>query len=124
MISFTIRDNLIRVISARDASRKERKQYESNKKIPQFKDEDQERDFWSKHDSGEYIDWSKAERVAFSNLKPSAKTISLRLPEHLLEKIKSAANEQDLPYQSLIKFLLARQFSGASRKHASNYISP
>ena len=82
------------------------------KKIPRFTTEDQERDFWSKHDSSEYLDWSKAKRVAFFNLKPSTKTISLRLSEHLLEKIKSAANEQDMPYQSLIKFLLAQRFSG------------
>lgn len=82
------------------------------KEIPQFHSEDQERDFWSKHDSSEYLDWSLARRVAFSNLKPSTKTISLRLSEHLLEKIKSAANEQDMPYQSLIKFLLAQRFSG------------
>ena len=82
------------------------------KKIPRFTTEDQERDFWSKHDSSEYLDWSQARRVAFSNLKPSTETISLRLSEHLLEKIKSAANEQDMPYQSLIKFLLAQRFSG------------
>ncbi len=84
------------------------------KKIPRFITEDQERDFWSKHDSSEYLDWSQAKRVAFSNLKPSTETISLRLAEHLLEKIKSAANEQDMPYQSLIKFLLAQRFSGRS----------
>ena len=82
------------------------------KKIPKLPSEDQERDFWSKHDSTEYLDWSKAKRVAFFNLKPSTKTISLRLSEHLLEKIKSAANEQDMPYQSLIKFLLAQRDSG------------
>jgi len=85
------------------------------KKIPKFIQEDQERDFWSTHNSTEYIDWSQAERVSFPNLKPSTRTISLRLPEHLLEKIKSAANEQDVPYQSLIKFLLAQQFLRRSK---------
>ena len=80
------------------------------KKIPQFKNEEQERAFWAKEDSADYIDWSKAKRVSFSNLKPSTKTISLRLPEHLLEKIKRTANQQDVPYQSLIKYSLAQRF--------------
>lgn len=78
------------------------------KKIPQFKNEDQEREFWSTHDSAEYIDWSKAERATFPNLKPSTKTISIRLPEHLLNRIRAAANRQDVPYQSYIKTMLDR----------------
>ena len=76
------------------------------KPIPQFKNENQERKFWSKHDSAEYIDWSKAERASFPNLKPSTKPISIRLPEHLLNRIRSAANRQDIPYQSYIKTVL------------------
>ena len=80
------------------------------KKIPQFKNEEQERAFWAKEDSVEYMDWAKAKRTSFSNLKPSTKTISLRLPEHLLEKIKRTANQQDIPYQSLIKYSLAQRF--------------
>lgn len=83
---------------------------EQLKKIPQFKNEDEERAFWAKEDSADYVNWSKAERVSFSNLKPSTKTISLRLPEHLLEKIKRIANQQDIPYQSLIKYSLAQKF--------------
>jgi len=77
------------------------------KKIPEFKNEDEERDFWSSHDSTEYVDWKKAKRVVFSNLKPSVKTISLRLPESMLEELKLIANKRDVPYQSLVKVFLA-----------------
>ncbi len=77
------------------------------KKIPQFKNEDEEREFWSRHDSSEYIDWKKAKRVVLSNLKPSVKTISLRLPESMLEELKLIANKRDVPYQSLVKVFLA-----------------
>ena len=76
------------------------------KKIPEFKNEDEEREFWSTHDSTDYIDWSKAKRVTFPNLKPSTKTISIRLPETLLSDIKFLANKKDVPYQSLIKMFL------------------
>jgi len=76
------------------------------KKIPKFKSEDEERKFWSTHDSLDYIDWSKAKRVTFPNLKPSTKTISIRLPETLLSDIKFLANKKDVPYQSLIKMFL------------------
>ena len=77
------------------------------KKIPEFKSESAERAFWEKNDSSEYLDWKQAERTAMPNLKPSTKTISLRLPEGLLESIKIEANKRDIPYQSLIKVLLA-----------------
>jgi len=76
------------------------------KKIPEFKNKDKEREFWSTHDSTDYIDWSKAKRVTFPNLKPSTKTISIRLPETLLSDIKFLANKKDVPYQSLIKMFL------------------
>ena len=76
------------------------------KKIPKFNKEDQEREFWSKSDSTDYIDWSKAKRVTFPKLKPSTKTISIRLPEHLIEELKTLANKKDVPYQSLIKIIL------------------
>jgi predicted DNA binding CopG/RHH family protein len=76
------------------------------KKIPKFKSEDQEREFWSKSDSTDYVDWSKAKRVTFPKLKPSTKTISIRLPEHLIEELKTLANKRDVPYQSLIKIIL------------------
>lgn len=76
------------------------------KSIPKFSDEAAQRAFWEKNDSAEYLDWSKARPAAFPNLKPSTKTISLRLPEHSLEAIKVAANARDVPYQSLIKVWL------------------
>lgn len=77
------------------------------KKIPHFKNESQEEQFWQQHDSTDFIDWSKATRATFPNLKPTTKTISLRLPEHLLNDIKNIANAQDVPYQSLMKTMLA-----------------
>ena len=76
------------------------------KSVPKFANEAQERAFWERHDSTEYLDWSKAQRVALPNLKPTTKTISLRLPQHLLDSIKVAANARDVPYQSLIKVWL------------------
>ncbi len=76
------------------------------KKIPKFKTEDEERKFWSKADSTDYVDWTKAKRVSFPKLKPSTKTISIRLPEHLIEGLKALANKRDVPYQSLIKIIL------------------
>ena len=77
-----------------------------SKKIPNFKNEDEEREFWSKHDSSEYLNWNSAERVLFPNLKPSTRSISLRLPESLLDALRQLANERDVPYQSLIKMIL------------------
>ena len=77
------------------------------KKIPEFKSEAEEHKFWESHDSSDYVDWSKAEKTTMPNLKPSTKTISLRLPESLLENIKIEANKRDVPYQSLIKAWLA-----------------
>lgn len=79
------------------------------KSIPTFKSEAEERVFWESHDSTDYVDWSRAERVRFPHLKPSTKAISLRLPVDLLERIKIAANKRDVPYQSLIKVWLAEK---------------
>ena len=79
------------------------------KPIPTFKSEAEEQAFWESHDSTDYVDWSKAERVRFPQLKPSTKAISLRLPIDLLERIKIAANKRDVPYQSLIKVWLAEK---------------
>ena len=76
------------------------------KKIPVFKNEEEERAFWAKADSSEYIDWVKAENIAFPKLKPSTKTISLRLPEFILDELKILAHKRDVPYQSLIKMFL------------------
>ncbi len=70
-----------------------------SKRIPTFKSEDAEREFWATHDSTDYIDWGKADRVTFSNLKPSVKKISPRLPESMLEELKLLANKKDVPYQ-------------------------
>ena len=75
-------------------------------KIPVFKNEEEERTFWSKNDSSEYIDWDFSEKVAFSNLKPTTKTISLRLPEYIIDELKVLAHKKDVPYQSLIKIFL------------------
>jgi len=74
-----------------------------------FKNEDEERKFWSKQDSTELVNWAKAERVTLADLKPSVKTISLRLPSFMLEEIKRLANKRDVPYQSLIKLFLAER---------------
>lgn len=74
---------------------------------PEFKTEAEERAFWESRDSSDYVDWEQAQRASFPNLKPSTKTISLRLPEALLERIKIEAHKRDMPYQSLIKAWLA-----------------
>ena len=79
------------------------------KRVPKFKNEDEERKFWETHDSTEYVDWKKAERAIFPKLKPSIKTISLRVPESMLEELKLIANKRDVPYQSLLKVFLAEK---------------
>ena len=81
------------------------------KPIPTFKTEAAERAFWGKNDSTEYVDWSKTQRASFPNLKPSTESISLRLPVHMLERIKIEANSRDVPYQSLIKIWLDEKLS-------------
>ena len=81
------------------------------KSIPKFRSEAEERRFWDTHDSVDYVDWSKAERVRLPNLKPSTTSISLRLPVTLLERIKIAANKRDVPYQSLIKVWLLERLN-------------
>ncbi|MBF0355769.1 MAG: BrnA antitoxin family protein [Alphaproteobacteria bacterium] len=80
---------------------------------PRFKTEAEERAFWESHDSSDYVDWSKARRGRLPNLMPSTKAISLRLPVDLLERIKTAANKRDVPYQSLIKVWLAEKIDAA-----------
>jgi len=79
------------------------------KRIPKFKNEDEEREFWATHDSTEHINWNKGKRVILSNLKPSIRTISLRLPESMIEELKLLANKRDVPYQSLLKIFLAER---------------
>jgi predicted DNA binding CopG/RHH family protein len=89
------------------------------KKIPTFKDEDAEREFWSKEDSTEYLDWSTARRVTLPSLRPTLRTISLRLPEAMIAELKLLANKRDVPYQSLLKVFLAErireELSGTDR---------
>jgi len=86
------------------------------KKVPKFSTEQEEREFWETHDSSDHFDWTKAESVSLSNLKPSTKTISLRLPEGLLDSIKIEANKRDMPYQSLIKVWLAEDVKETRRQ--------
>lgn len=80
------------------------------KKIPNFKNEDDERMFWDSHDSTDYIDWSKAKRAIFPNLQLTKKPISLRITESLLVKVKNIANKKDMPYQTLMKQYIADGF--------------
>jgi predicted DNA binding CopG/RHH family protein len=79
------------------------------KSIPKFKTEAEERKFWATADSADYVDWSKAKKAVLPNLKPSLKTISLRLPEIMLQELKLLANKRDVPYQSLIKIFLSER---------------
>ncbi|MFA7235835.1 MAG: BrnA antitoxin family protein [Phycisphaeraceae bacterium] len=79
------------------------------KKIPKFRNEAEERRFWRKHDSADYMDWSGTQQVTLPKLKPSTQTISLRLPESMLDALKVLANQRDMPYQSLLKAFLAER---------------
>lgn len=81
------------------------------KKIPKFKSSEEEQEFWATADSTEYIEWEKARRAILPNLKPSLKTISLRLPESMIEELKLLANKRDIPYQSLLKMFLAERIN-------------
>ncbi len=89
------------------------------KKIPKFKNEDQERAFWAKHDATDYFDISQGRRVRFPNLKPSLKVISVRLPEHLIADLKALANERDIPYQALLKQFLIERVQKEWRQRAA-----
>ena len=81
----------------------------NKRQVPTFKNEKEEREFWATHDSTEFVDWSNAKRAVFPNLKPSTKTISLRLPESIIAALKVLANKRDVPYQSLLKVFLAEK---------------
>jgi predicted DNA binding CopG/RHH family protein len=85
----------------------------SKKKIPKFKTEDEERAFWAEESPLDYLDNKKAQKVTLPNLKPSTEVISLRLPTGLLSDIKLVANKNDIPYQSLMKMLLAEKIKEA-----------
>lgn len=86
------------------------------KEIPRFTNEDEEREFWASHDSTEYVDWDKADLAVFPQLKPTTKSISLRLPLPMLNEIRLLANKRDVPYQSLIKMFLHERIDQELRR--------
>ena len=88
----------------------------NKKPIPKFRSEEEEQEFWATHDSTEYVEWSGARRMVLPNLRPSTKTISLRLPELMLEELKLLANKRDVPYQSLLKVFLAERIAAELQK--------
>jgi len=90
------------------------------KKIPDFKNEDDERQFWATADSTEYVDWGAAKRRKLPNLKPSLRTISLRLPVSMIEDLKVLANRRDVPYQSLLKVFLAERLAQERRSQSNS----
>ena len=89
------------------------------KPVPEFRSEDEEREFWADHDSTEFIDWRSAERSKFPNLKPTLRTISLRLPVSMIEDLKVLANRRDVPYQSLLKVFLAERLKRSAGGHSA-----
>jgi predicted DNA binding CopG/RHH family protein len=90
------------------------------KPVPDFASEAEERAFWQTHDTADHVDWRKAERVRFPNLKPSTRSISLRLPQGLLDDLKVAANKRDVPYQSLIKVWLAERLANERERSSKS----
>ena len=86
------------------------------KKIPEFKNEEEEFKFWSEHDSAEYIDWDKSGRAIYPNLKPTTKSIPIRFPQHMIEELKYLANKNNVPYQSLIKIYLEERLRKELKK--------
>jgi len=81
----------------------------TKKNIPEFKTEEEEREFWADKDSAEYIDWSKSKTITLPKLKPTLRTISIRFPEIIIEELKFLANKKDVPYQSLLKIFVAER---------------
>jgi predicted DNA binding CopG/RHH family protein len=90
----------------------------TKKKIPDFKTEDAERRFWATADSTEYLDWPAGKRTKLPALKPSLRTISLRLPVSMIEDLKILANRRDVPYQSLLKVFLAERLAQERRSQS------
>ena len=88
----------------------------TKKQVPRFRSVEEERRFWAEHDSTEFIDWQAAERRRFPHLKPSLRTISLRLPVAMIEDLKMLANKRDVPYQSLLKVFLAERLEKERRR--------
>ena len=113
-LAFTIRRNLIRLISVR-----KQESIASMKEIPKFKNEDEERKFWDTADSTKYVDWSRGKRKKLIELKPTLRTISLRLPVAMIEDLKLLANQRDVPYQSLLKVFLADRLAKERPRKAS-----
>lgn len=89
---------------------------DKSKRPPKFKNEDEEREFWATHDATDYVDWESARRVRFPNLKPTLRTISVRLPEHLIGDLKALGNERDIPYQVLLKQFVAERVQEEFKK--------
>jgi len=85
------------------------------KSVPEFRSEDEEREFWASHDSTAYVDWAGGRRRKFPNLKPTLRTISLRLPVAMIEDLKMLAHQRDVPYQSLLKVFLAERLKRERR---------
>lgn len=94
---------------------KSRKPRKKSLSIPRFASEDEEREFWATHDTADYFDWSRAVVASFPNLKPSTTTISIRLPDGMLQDLKVLANDRDVPYQSLMKVFLAERLAAERR---------
>lgn len=117
-VAFTIHRSLVRVISVRDMNRRERILVPNTKikPVPEFRSEDEERDFWATRDSTEFIDWRTGGHRRFPNLKPTLRTISLRLPVYMIEDLKVLANKRDIPYQSLLKLFLAERLEKERRR--------
>ena len=95
------------------------KQEGPRKRIPSFKSEAEEREFWVGQDSADYLDWSEAKPAVLANLRPSTSTISLRLPDFMLEELKLLAHQRDVPYQSLLKVFLAERLQAERQRRAS-----
>jgi predicted DNA binding CopG/RHH family protein len=91
---------------------------DKKRRIPKFRSEEEERSFWAEHDSTEYLDWESAQRQRFPNLKPTLRTISLRLPVSMIEELKMLAHQRDVPYQSLLKVFLAERLQQERRLNA------
>ena len=88
----------------------------TKKQVPEFHSEEEERKFWAKHDSTDFVDWNGGSHRKFPNLKPSLRTISLRLPVSMIEDLKVLANQRDVPYQSLLKVFLAERLEKERRR--------
>jgi uncharacterized DUF497 family protein len=117
-VAFTVRNSLVRVISVRDMNRRKGALMPTAKRkpVPEFRSEEEQREFWAGHDSTEFIDWRTAKSLKFPTLKPTLRTMSLRLPVAMIEDLKVLANKRDVPYQSLLKVFLAERLKKERRR--------